>query len=143
MALNWKQHWPGIVAVGLVTVTTAMWTYWGAAEMYYEGWGLPFPQPLAYLIPGAICLLATAIVLAWPRVGGWMLIAGGTLFTAWWVRLQIGRAGGVQPLAFLAMFPVSGMLVLTGVLFLVWPAAETGARGGRDRHCGARQLVRA
>ena len=100
---------PGYVALGLVIVTTSLWAFWGAAEMYYEGWGLPFPQPLAYLIPAAICLLLTAVVVAWPRAGGWLLIVSGGLFTAWWWTMQARRMGGLRLGAALSMFPVSGM----------------------------------
>jgi hypothetical protein len=92
--------------------------FWGAAEMYYEGWGLPFPQPLAYLIPGAACVLLTLIVVTWPRVGGWLLIVIGGLFTAWWWTMQARRAGGLRLGALLSMFPVSGIIVVIGVLFL-------------------------
>ena len=80
--IRWKQRLPGWVATGLFTLTTGLWVFWGTAEMYYEGWGNPFPAPLAYLIPGAVCLLATVLVLRWPRVGGWILIAGGWLLVA-------------------------------------------------------------
>ena len=119
MTKPWKRALPGSIALGLVIVTTSLWTFWGAAEMYYEGWGLPFPQPLAYLIPGALCLLLTVVVVTWPRVGGWLLIVVGGLFTAWWWTMQARRAGGLRLGAALSMFPVSAMLVLTGVLFLV------------------------
>jgi hypothetical protein len=113
-----RRALPGYIALGLVVITTSLWTFWGAAEMYYEGWGLPFPQPLAYLIPAAVCLLLTLIVVTWPRVGGWLLIVAGGLFTAWWWTMQARRAGGLRLGAALSMFPVSGMIVLTGVLFL-------------------------
>jgi len=109
----------GWVATGLVTVTTALWTFWGAAEMYYEGWGAPFPQPLAYLIPGVVCLLLTLAVLTWPRLGGWLLIGVGGAFTTWWWLMHRQRQGGLSWLALLSMFPVSGLLLFTGVLFLL------------------------
>jgi hypothetical protein len=114
-----------------MTAASGLWALWGAAEMYYEGWGQRFPIPLAYLIPGAICMLATAIVLTWPRVGGWLPIGGGSLFTAWWWALQVRRAGGVHLGAILAMFPVSGMLIGVGVLFLI-----EGQRRQRRRAAG-------
>lgn len=120
---------PGSIALGLVIVTTSLWTFWGAAEMYYEGWGLPFPQPLAYLIPAAVCLLLTAIVVTWPRAGGWLLIVAGGLFTAWWWVLQARRAGGLRLMALLSMFPVSGMIVVTGALFLFEGRRRRQGRG--------------
>ena len=115
---RWGRALPGYTALGLVIVTTSLWTAWGTGEMYYEGWGLPFPQPFAYLIPAAICLLFTLLVITWPRIGGWLLIVAGGLFTAWWWTMQARRAGRLNLGAMLVMFPVSGMIVVTGVLFL-------------------------
>ena len=108
---------PGIVATTLLIVTTALWTFWGSAEMYYEGWGNPFPAPLAYLLPAAICGMLSLIAVTWPLVGGVLLIVVGTAFTAWWTGLTISRGGG-SLLGLLSMFPVSGMLVITGLLFV-------------------------
>ena len=115
---TWKRALPGYIALGLVIVTTSLWTLWGTGELYYEGWGLPFPQPLAYLIPAAGCLLLTVVVVTWPHIGGWLLIIVGGLFTAWWWTMQARRLGGLRLGAALSMFPVSGMVVVTGVLFL-------------------------
>lgn len=109
---------PGIVAVTLVTITTAMWVFWGTAEMYYEGWGNPFPAPLAYMIPGAISLLLALLAVTFPLLGGLALIVVGSAFTFWWVSLWLAR-GGDSFLALLSMFPVSGMLVITGVFFIL------------------------
>ena len=109
----------GWIATGMVTLTATLWTFWGAAEMYYEGWGNPFPEPLAYMIPGTICLVLTLAVLTWPRFGGWLLIMVGGAFTVWWWLMQTQRQGGLSLVAILSMFPVSGLLVLTGVLFLL------------------------
>jgi hypothetical protein len=142
-AKKWKRAWPGYVGLGLVTVTTSLWTFWGAAEMYYEGWGLPFPQPLAYLIPGAACLLLTALVITWPRAGGGVLVVAGALFTAWWWALQARRAGGLRLGALLSMFPVSGMIVVTGVLFLIEGWRQRQVRGETEtppRHWIVRRL---
>ncbi|MGD8330641.1 MAG: hypothetical protein PVJ49_14505 [Acidobacteriota bacterium] len=112
-----RDRIPGIIATTLLVVTTALWTFWGTAEMYYEGWGNPFPVPLAYLIPAAICLLLSLAAVAFPLVGGVLLIVVGGAFTIWWVNLTLSRGGDL--LALLSLFPVSGMLVLTGVLFLL------------------------
>ena len=121
--LNWaaqKPHLPGWIALALVTITTAGWVLWGSAEMYYEGWGNPWPLPLAYLVPGAACLLFTALALTWPRLGGWMLILAGIGFTIWWWILAAGR-GWLNLAWVLTTFPFSGMLIFTGILFL-WDA---------------------
>jgi len=113
-----KRRLPGTIGSGLVILTTVLWTFWGVAEMYYEGWGLPFPQPMVYLLPAAACLAFALTALTWPRVGGWLLILGGGAFTAWWWRLAAGR-GWLSVKWALGTFPVSGLLILTGVLFLL------------------------
>ncbi len=116
--LGWKHKIPGMVATGLLALTTSLWTFWGAAEMYYEGWGLPFPKPLAYLIPGAACLALSLLVLTWPGVAGWLLIGAGGGFTVWWWTMTARRAGQLTLSMILSMFPVSGLLIVVGVLFL-------------------------
>ena len=121
---------PGYIAVGLVSITTVLWTFWGVAEMYYEGWGQPFPDPLAYTIPGVMCLTLALAAVAFPRVGGVCLILIGALFTFWWVALQLGRGAGFWGI--LSLFPVSAMLVLTGVLFVI---------DGRRRHRRRTELL--
>lgn len=112
-----RSRLPGWIGTGLLILTSSLWTFWGMAEMYYEGCGMPFPKPLAYLVPAAICLTVTVIALTWPRVGGWVLIAGGGLFTAWWWTMAIRRAGASLE-GLLSMVPVSALVVVTGVLFL-------------------------
>jgi len=115
---HFKPRLPGTIASGLAILTTSLWTLWGTAEMYYEGWGLPFPRPLAYLAPATACLALTLVALTWPRVGGWLIILGGGAFTAWWWRLAAGR-GWLSWRWLLGTFPASGLLILTGVLFLL------------------------
>ncbi|MBN1312023.1 MAG: DoxX family protein [Anaerolineae bacterium] len=118
-ASDFKRTLPGWLAVGFVIFVTSGWTFWGIAELYYEGWGLPFPEPLAYLIPAAVCFLFTILALRWPRLGGWILILCGGLFTAWWWNLSARRAGGLTWQIALSLFPVSGLLIISGGLFLI------------------------
>ncbi len=113
-----KRRLPGYIATGLVILTTSLWTLWGTAEMYYEGWGLPFPSPLAYLIPAVTCLALTLTALTWPRLGGWLILLIGGAFTAWWWGLAVTR-GQFSLGRVLSTFPASGLLFLTGVLFLL------------------------
>lgn len=112
-----RSRLPGILAASLMLVTTTLWTFWGMFEMYWEAWWGPWNLRLAYLTPAGACLLLMVIALAWPRGGGWLIIASGAAFTAWWWSLQMAR--GVFSLAgALSMFPASAMLVLVGILFL-------------------------
>lgn len=60
----------GYVAAGLMILITTVWTYWGVAEMYHEGWWGAWYNRLPYLVPGAICLALTLVALTWPRLGG-------------------------------------------------------------------------
>lgn len=108
---------PGYLATGLVILATTFWTYWGVGEMFYEGWGMPFPHPLRYLIPAAACLAFALVALTWPRAGGWLLIVAGVVFTAWWWRLAAAR-GWLTWSWILGTSPLSSALVVTGVLFL-------------------------
>jgi hypothetical protein len=110
---------PGRIAAGFVILTTSLWTFWGIGELYYEGWGLPFPHPLVYLIPAGICLGLSLLTLRFPRLGGWLLITIGALFTAWWWTLVARRAGGLTLSSVLGMVPLSALLIVTGILFLL------------------------
>jgi hypothetical protein len=116
--LGLRRRLPGYIATALVILTTTFWTYWGVGEMYYEGWGMAFPDPMRYLIPAAACLALTLVALTWPRLGGWLLIIIGVAFTAWWWRLAAAR-GWLSLKWILGTFPVSSLLILTGVLFLL------------------------
>ncbi len=114
-----RQALPGMLAVALLTVASVFWTFWGVAEMFYEGWWGPWYLRLPYLIPPAICLALTLLVLSWPRVGGGVIVVTGTAFTLWWLPMLARRAGGALSLgALLSLLPVSGMLILVGGLFL-------------------------
>jgi hypothetical protein len=71
-----KNKLLGWIAVGLSTVVTCVWAYWGAIENFHEGWyfaslwsnlGLMFVQ---YLSPMLIFMLVTLFSIFWPRFGG-------------------------------------------------------------------------
>lgn len=109
---------PGYVATALVMAVTSLWTFWGVVEMYYEGWWGPWSVRLPYLVPAAGCLALTLIAITWPRVGGWLLVGIGGAFTIWWWGMS-ARRGLLTPRIVLGTFPVSGLLVVTGLLFLL------------------------
>lgn len=112
-----KPRLPGYIATGLLIIATSLWTFWGMGEMYYEGWGLPFPTPLRYLIPPAICMALTLVVLTWPSLGGWLIVSVGAIFTIWW-WMAAAEQGWLDWKWVLTTSPVSLILILTGVLFL-------------------------
>jgi hypothetical protein len=111
------KSWPGWVATALVTLVCTLWTFWGVAEMFHEGWWGNWGVRLAYLIPAAICLIMGLIVMVWPRVGGWVIIIVGAAFTLWWWGMAFVR-GGLTFNQVLVQFPVSGILIFIGGLFL-------------------------
>ncbi len=109
---------PGLVATLLLIAVTALWTFWGVAEMYYEGWFGSWTNRLPYLVPGVVCLILTLVAIRWPRAGGWLLILVGVAFTAWWWG-RAARLGQLTWRQVLAQGPVSLSLAVIGILFLV------------------------
>jgi hypothetical protein len=83
-----KRQIAGWIAVGLSTVITCFWAYWGIIENFHEGWyyesllsnvGLMFVQ---YLSPMLIFMGVTLISIYWPRLGAG-LHAIFALLAAW------------------------------------------------------------
>jgi hypothetical protein len=111
-----KRALPGYIATALMILVTVLWTFWSVGEMYYEGWWGPWYFKFVYLIPGTVCLLLTLLALTWPLVGGAVIILIGAAFTAWWWGPRFEEGLDVGQL--LALFPVSAILVIIGVLFL-------------------------
>lgn len=108
----------GWISKALLIVITSFWCYWSIGEMYHEGWWGPVYIRLLYLVPGTAFLLLTLVGIKWPRIGGWLIIIFGGLFTLMFLdfsvvdgKLTIGRD--------LAGFLVSGPLVLLGTLLLI------------------------
>ncbi len=96
---QWRL-WAGWTAVGLSTVATCFWAFWGAAEAFHEGWydrslwlnlGLTFVQ---YLSPWLVLLLPVAVALRWPRTALALFL---TIAVA--VGLFFGEGPGVTLLA--------------------------------------------
>lgn len=111
------------VAVVLLAAVTTLWTYWGVAEMYYEGWWGERTNRLGYLIPGTAFLLLSLLIIRWPRIGGRLLILLGGGFTAFYWSVQFSRWGFSWE-ALLSIFPISRLLVLLGVFFVLAGRAQ-------------------
>ena len=118
MSGNKKYKLPGYIATGMLALSTTLWTFWSVGEMFYEGWWGKWTNRLPYLVPAFICWLLTFIALSWPRLGGWIIILIGGGFTIWrWMRqYQLGLLTLRWALSF---FPISGLLILVGVLFFL------------------------
>jgi hypothetical protein len=113
-----KYKLPGYAATGLVALITTLWTFWGVGEMYYEGWWGAWYNRLPYLGVPVICLAFTLIALTWPGLGGWIIFLAGGAFTAWrWTRQA--QLGTLTVEWVLGWFPISGLLVFVGLLFLL------------------------
>jgi hypothetical protein len=130
---------PGQTATALVIGVTSLWTLWGMAEMYYEGWWGPWAQRVPYLVPALCCLALSLLAVTWPRLGGWLLIAIGAVFTAWWWRMS-ARSGRLTPRIVWGTFPVSGLLVVTGALFLLEGRYRKRLGAGPPGQWGIRHL---
>ena len=106
------------MAMGLLVLATSLWMFWGVEGVYGEGWWDDWYFRALYLLPGIICLVLTLLALLWSRIGGWLLIAIGGGFAGWW-WWQISTTVGLTLERLLITLPVSGMLVITGMLFLI------------------------
>jgi hypothetical protein len=117
MPVNKKHKLPGYIAIGMLILSTTLWTFWSVGEMYYEGWWGKWTNRLPYLVPACVCWIFTFISLTWPRLGGWIIIIVGGGFTIWrWLRqAQLGLLTLKWAFGF---FPISGLLILIGLLFL-------------------------
>lgn len=71
-----KRQIAGWTAVGLATLITCFWAFWGIVENFHEGWyyeallsnmGLMLVQ---YLSPMLVFLGVTLLAIFWPRLGG-------------------------------------------------------------------------
>ena len=101
----------GWIAVGISTVITCFWAFWGIIENFHEGWyyesvlsnvGLMFVQ---YLSPMLIFMGVTLISIVWPRVGS-VLHVMLALLAAWFFQAF------ANPGMFLLIAPLVGIGVL-------------------------------
>ena len=82
----------GWIAVGISTLATCFWAFWGIIENFHEGWyfestwsnlGLMIVQ---YLSPLLLFMIITAISIFWPRLGA-ALHAVLAIFAAWFFQV--------------------------------------------------------
>jgi rhamnogalacturonyl hydrolase YesR len=108
----------GYVAIGLLVMATSLWMFWGVLGIYNEGWWDTQYYRALYLLPGIVCLGLTLLALSRSRVGGWLLIIIGGTFAGWW-WWSISTTVGLTLERLLITLPVSGILVIAGLLLLV------------------------
>ncbi len=116
---DFGRRLPGHVALGSLILATALWTFWGAVEMYWEGWWGAFYSRPVYLLPAAAFLVLTLVSIRWSRLGGWLLILLGGAWSVWVISLQISRGAELGFEFVLAWFPVTGLAVVAGFLLLI------------------------
>lgn len=116
----------------LVAIPLGLWAFWGSAELYWEGWGLPFPEPLFYLAPAALIAGLGLVAVTWPRIGGWVLIIIGGGIAAWVISLQLRRGAELTLVSALTWFVVVLLPAASGVVFLLEDRRRRAAppRGG-------------
>jgi hypothetical protein len=68
---------PGWIASVMMILFVLFWTYWGAGEMYHEGWWGAWYNRLPYLAPILVTMLPALAAFRWPRAGGITIIAIG------------------------------------------------------------------
>jgi hypothetical protein len=68
---------PGWGASILMIFFSTFWMYWGANEMYHEGWWGAWYHCLPYLLPAAITLIPTLTAFRWPMIGGALIFLVG------------------------------------------------------------------
>lgn len=68
---------PGWIASILMIGFTLLWSVWGTAEMYHEGWWGAWYNRLPYLAPIAVTLLPALVAFRWPIAGGITIMAVG------------------------------------------------------------------
>jgi len=68
---------PGWIATLAMIALATLWAWWGANEMYHEGWWGAWWHPLPYLAPLALTLIPTLIAFRWPIAGGIVIVGVG------------------------------------------------------------------
>jgi hypothetical protein len=98
----------GWIAIGISTIITCIWAFWGIIENFHEGWyyeswlsniGLMFFQ---YLSPMLIFMGVTLVSIYWPRLGG-SLHAIIAIFAIWFFQSFSNAA------TFLLIIPLIGL----------------------------------
>lgn len=144
-----RRQIAGWMAVGISTIITCFWAFWGIIENFHEGWyyeslltnlGLMFVQ---YLSPMLIFTGLTLISIYWPRLGGSLHVIFA-LLAAWFFQvltntvmlLLIAPLIGLGALYWfgrphprkVAVFVAVGLPMLTLIVFGISPVLRVSQR---------------
>jgi len=110
----------GWLAVGIATILSSLWAFWGVYESFHEGWYFAsLAQNLLltarYLTLMLIFLALSVIALRWPRGGGSVYEVFGIAFCVWIFMTRPVLTSWVV----LGWLPVTLPPLFIGVLFWV------------------------
>jgi hypothetical protein len=115
-----KKNILGWLAVSFSLTISCLWAFWGIVENFHEGWHAPSLGEnvlglLRYLVPMFITIAISLWAIRSPTGGGILYIGIGIIFTfliiGYWTPWKYGLG------AALSWFPVTGFLVIVGVLY--------------------------
>jgi hypothetical protein len=78
----------GWIAVGMASLVSSLWAFWGVYESFHEGWYFKsLSQNLAltvgYLAMMLVLVALSVLALRWPRTGGGLYQLFGVGFCVW------------------------------------------------------------
>jgi hypothetical protein len=108
----------GWVAVGLSSLVSCVWAFWGVTENFHEGWFSPslaqnLLWTLAYLSGALLWMSVTLCCIRWPRAGGILTIMAGLALGV----LVMSSRQSITPGTVLNWLPMLGGF---GVVGLLW-----------------------
>ena len=109
----------GWIAVGLSTLVTSIWAFWGTIENFHEGWyypsliqniGLMFIQYLSLML---IFMVIAILAVRFPKFGGILYTIIGIAFCIWIILTRRAISASI----ILSWLPVTVPLVIIGILY--------------------------
>lgn len=78
----------GWIVVGISTIISSLWAFWGAFESFHEGWYFESLAPnliltVKYFALALVFIALSVIALRWPRAGGILYLLFGIGFCIW------------------------------------------------------------
>jgi len=105
---------PGMVGWFLLLVATLLWAYWGAGEVFHEGWYSPYTHIIYYFMPYLILLGMSTLCIYLPLAGGILIISGGVLYLIIYVLQSTRQHFELLP----SFWMISAVVIIPGMLFI-------------------------